>query len=82
MLISCTSSINKDNFDRIEPGMTFQQVVTLLGKPNSSSSLSIGEITGTTARWEHRNAKITIQFFNGVVKLKTYFDGVTTPRED
>jgi len=79
-LSSCHSPINKTNFDRIKPGMSIQEVTSILGPPSSSSTLSFGQIIGTTAIWENRNGVISILFFNGQVKLKRFVEGVTTPR--
>ncbi len=79
--ISCTSPINKTNFDRIQAGMSYRNVVEILGEPTSSATLSFGDTTGISANWENRNGSIKIQFFNGSVKIKQYIEGVTTPRQ-
>ncbi|MBA2653536.1 MAG: DUF3862 domain-containing protein [Gammaproteobacteria bacterium] len=82
VLVSCTSSINKKNFDLIESGMTYPEVVAILGEPSTSATLSLGDSTGTSTYWENRNGKISIQFINGRVKIKQFVEGVTTPREE
>lgn len=81
-MTACTSRINKTNFDRIQPGMTLAEVIHILGEPSSTATLGVGDIVGTTANWENRNGVISIQFFNGRVKIKKYIEGVSTPRVD
>lgn len=81
LIASCNSRINKDNFDRIKTGMSLQDVVNILGNPSSSASISFGPSTVASVRWENRNGTITVQFFNGVVKIKQFIEGVSTPRK-
>lgn len=82
LITACQSKINKTNFESIKSGMSYEQVNAILGTPSSSTSLSFGNTTGTSARWENRNGSIVIQFFNDKVKVKQFTDGVSTPRED
>jgi Domain of Unknown Function with PDB structure (DUF3862) len=79
--VSCMSRINKTNYDQIQAGMSYQTVVDILGSPTSTATLSFGDTTGISANWENRNGAIKILFFNGIVKVKQYIQGVTTPRE-
>lgn len=81
LLAACNTKINKTNFDQIQTGMTLQDVVAILGDPSSSATLSFGQSSITSVRWENRNGSITVQFINGTVKIKQYIEGVTTPRK-
>lgn len=79
---SCVrTSISKNNFDRIQTGMSFKEVVQILGEPTSSSTLNVGEVIVTSANWENSHAVISIQFFNDKVKLRKFVEGVTKSRE-
>jgi hypothetical protein len=80
LLTACTSKLSRANFEKVKPGMTFAEVIELLGSPSSSSTLSFGKFLATTANWENRNLHIQIQFFDGKMKVKQLTEGVTTPR--
>jgi hypothetical protein len=66
------SPINQGNFDKIQNGMTMEQVKAILGEPTESSSLGLGPLSGTAAVWKGGNGTITVQFINNKVKLKTF----------
>ncbi len=72
LLIGCGSSVNQENFDRIQPGMAEMEVINILGEPTESSSMEIGTLSGTTSSWEDEGGKITIQFVNGKVKVRNF----------
>lgn len=71
-LAGCGSKISQTNFDKIEKGMTRDQVIALLGEPSDSSSLSLGGLSGTSAEWTDGKATISIQFLNEKVTLKQF----------
>lgn len=73
-LIACTQPISEENYNKISTGMSYEEVVQILGKPTSTGKFALGEISATTASWEGENAKIIIQFINNQVRLKN-FDG-------
>jgi len=70
-LTACTR-ITQENFSRIDPGMTEQEVVSILGAPSESSSGSLLGISGTASRWRGRDAEITVRFVGGKVATKTF----------
>ena len=70
--LSACSKVNEENFAKIHDGMGEQEVVALLGKPTESSSVSVLGLSGTSSRWVTKDAVITIQFFNGKVRLKNF----------
>lgn len=44
-LAACDGRINRDNFDRIEEGMSRSAVIDLLGEPDEQSSLGLGSFS-------------------------------------
>lgn len=71
-LAGCGSKISQTNFDKIEKGMTRDQVVALLGEPTKSSSVSLAGLSGASAEWTDGKATISIQFFNEKVAMKQF----------
>ena len=71
--VSCSSKVNKDNYNRISDGMSVSRVESILGKGKSeaSSSLDLGEYGGTinsqVLTWERGTKIIIITFSNGAV---------------
>lgn len=71
-LVACESKLSRENFDKIEVGMSMQQVVKILGEPKNVDSIQIGDFSGASATWKDKNAVIIIQFLNNTVKIKTF----------
>lgn len=71
LLIAC-SRITEENYERIESGMEETAVIKILGEPDESSSMGIGSLTGKSSVWDNGKTRISIQFFNGKVKLKNF----------
>lgn len=72
LLSACGSRINQENFDQIQTGMTLEEVTSILGKPDESSSASFGTISGGTATWKRDETVITVQFVNDKVQFKQF----------
>lgn len=72
LLSACGSRINQEHFDRIQTGMTLEEVTSILGKPDESSSASFGTISGGTATWKRDETMITVQFVNDKVQFKQF----------
>jgi hypothetical protein len=70
ILVACGSRINSGNFNRIQNGMSEQEVIAILGEPSTSDSVGIGPLSGTTSTWTHEGLTISVQFLNGKVALK------------
>jgi hypothetical protein len=70
-LIAC-NPISQENFNKIQDDMTMEQVTAIIGQPSESSSIGLGPVSGTNAVWKGEKGTITIQFFNGKVKVKTF----------
>lgn len=72
LLMACSSPINQSNFDKIQTGMTLDEVQSILGKPQESSNASFGTISGGAATWKHDEAVISVQFVNNKVQFKQF----------
>jgi len=70
-LVAC-SRVTEDNYNRIESGMEETAVIKILGEPDKSSSMGIGPLSGKSSVWDDGKVRISIQFFNGKVKLKNF----------
>jgi len=75
-LVSCTSKLNKDNYDKISNGMSVSQVESILGKGESQASSSVdlgeygGNISSEVMTWQSGTKVISITFSNGKVMAK------------
>jgi hypothetical protein len=72
LLATACSKVTQENFNKVQDGMSEQEVVALLGSPTSSSSVQIVGVSGTASKWESSDAVITVRFVNGKVALKSY----------
>jgi hypothetical protein len=75
LLISCTK-VNRTNFEKIQDGMTMEEVIGILGEPADASKIDLSIVTGSAAKWEDEKTgrKISVQFLNGKVKFKQFDD--------
>lgn len=81
LLAACGSKLSTENFERIENGMSEVQVIAILGEPTGTASLQLGGLSGTSAVWEDGTTRISVQFFNGAVKLKQFTRSENDPIE-
>ncbi len=72
LLWACSSPINQQNFEQIKNGMSRVEVIKLLGKPTDAVSISLGNLSGSSTTWQHKDMKIVIQFVNDKVILKNF----------
>lgn len=72
-VVACNSSINQENFSRIEPGMAETEVIKILGEPAETTSIDLGLFSGTAATWRHKDTVISVQFINGKVQTKQLY---------
>ncbi len=70
-LIGC-SKITDANYEKIQKGMTIDQVNSILGKGMKIHSLG-GNETGEVMYGEFHKDQIIVTFDNGQVKKKTWF---------
>ena len=66
------SKINEENFGKVREGMSEQEVLSVLGTPTESSSVSVLGLSGTASKWVAKDAVITVQFVNGKVRGKSF----------
>jgi outer membrane protein assembly factor BamE (lipoprotein component of BamABCDE complex) len=71
LLVSC-SRVSQSNFNKVQTGMTMDEVISILGEPTNSDSVSIAGISGTSAVWKDKKVEITIQFLNDKVQVKSF----------
>lgn len=71
-LAACGSKITQDNFNKINNGMAYEEVVKLLGEPQSSEGGGAFGITASTAVWKDEKNQISIVFLNEKVTSKTF----------
>jgi len=75
LLVGCYSKITKENYEKIENGMTLEEVKRVLGEPTELNTLGIGNLlSGTDAVWKDDGTTITIKFLNEKVQFKTFHD--------
>jgi len=73
LLSACFSKVTLDNYNSVNEGMSLSEVVNILGEPNDSSDINLGIASASSNTWKGENGEtITIQFFNGKVKLKNF----------
>jgi hypothetical protein len=75
-LVGCGVSnlkVTKENYNKIQMGMTTEQVVTIMGKADTSSESDMGEL-GKMEIWHYQlgNKAIDVIFDNGKVSDKTW----------
>ncbi len=72
LLAGCGSKITQENFDKIQTGMSREDVKAILGEPTESSGVSVGTISGDSWVWKKDGTVITIQFVGGKVLAKQF----------
>src|SRR5690242_13238785 len=71
ILLAACSRLTQQNFDEIQPGMSMQAVVSILGEPTSSQTINFGGLSGTSADWKTKSTDINIIFVNDKVQIKS-----------
>lgn len=72
LLSACSSSVSRENFDRIKNNMSQDEVIQILGEPDKINSIELGELSGSTAQWVNKKHQITVTFAGGKVAFRTY----------
>ena len=72
LLLGCGSKVTQENFDKIQGGMSREEVKAILGEPTESSGVSVGAISGDAWVWKKSGTVITIQFVGGKVLAKQF----------
>lgn len=72
LLLTGCDRVTRENYAKIETGMTLDEVVKVLGEPTKLDSVGIGPLEASTARWEGRDGVISIQFTGQKVRIKRF----------
>lgn len=72
VILSACTQVTEDNFNKVQVGMTLEQVTAILGPPTSTDSVNFMGFSGTTAVWKTQDAEITVLFFNDKVQVKGF----------
>jgi hypothetical protein len=72
MLAACGSKLTQNNIDKVDSGMSRQQVHALLGKPDETVTDDIGGLMKLTREtWKGRPGTLVITYSNDEVALKS-----------
>jgi hypothetical protein len=72
-LAACGTKITEKNYERVQEGMTKEEVESILGAPTDSKSVGFGGFSGGHSTWKAEDGTtITIQFVNGKVASKQF----------
>lgn len=69
-LVACGQKLTQENFNKINNGMSYAEVVKVLGEPVSSQGGGVLGITASTSVWREKNTEVTIIFVNDKVTSK------------
>ena len=72
LLVGCSSKVTQENYDKVQAGMSQDEVKAILGAPTESRDTSLGPISGGTWVWKGGGATITVQFLGGKVLGKQF----------
>lgn len=76
LLAACVSPVNRENYEKVQKGMSYTEVTALLGEPTESSGGGIGGLSATSATWKAKDGTvITVTFVNDKVTIKTFGKG-------
>ena len=74
LLVSGCARVSRENYEKIETGMTLSQVESILGRGTEQSGVggAIGDVGGSAkvVRWGDENRSITVTFVNDQVVAK------------
>ena len=69
--LGCTR-LTQENFNKVQTGMTYEEVVTILGEPSDNQSVGAGPLSASSITWEDDSARVNIKFLNNKVQLKAF----------
>jgi hypothetical protein len=71
LLVAACGGVSAENYQKIQNGMSREEVHKLLGKPDDVSGAGIGELSFATEKWKGRGQTIHVTFLNDQVKTKS-----------
>lgn len=69
LALACAKA-TRENYDRIQTGMSYSEVIEILGEPTTTEDVGLGPFSAGTASWEGPDGTISIQFLNKKVQIK------------
>jgi hypothetical protein len=72
ILVACGGKFTQENFNKIGNGMSYADVVKILGEPQSSEGGGVLGITAGASVWKDEKHQITIVFVNEKVASKAF----------
>ena len=69
-LAGCGGSVSQSNYDKVQTGMTEDQVTSVLGAGKEQSGGGIAGMSAKILMWQDGNKSITVSFMNGKVVTK------------
>ena len=72
LAVGCGSKVTQENFDKVQAGMSREDVKSILGEPTESSGVGVGALSGDAWVWKKNGTVITIQFVGGKVLAKQF----------
>jgi len=70
-VVGCGGKVSKSNYDKIENGMTVEEVKDILGEPAKTTGGGVGALSGKVMTWEDGDKQIVVTFANDKVTLKS-----------
>lgn len=71
-LAGCGGSLDRESYDAVESGMTEERVIRILGEPDRSRSIGVGDISGTHLSWDGDGFTVSVQLVDGKVVSKQW----------
>ncbi len=78
-LLSWGNKLTKENYDKIQEGMSQPEVYNLLGRPTQKAAYSLNGLSGTQTLWKKSGKTVTILFTDNQVRTKTYIQDDEQP---
>lgn len=70
VVLAACSKATPDNYERIETGMSTDEVHAILGQPDDVSGGGIGKFTVTTEVWRGSSHEISVTYAGDTVSIK------------
>ncbi|WP_439640924.1 outer membrane protein assembly factor BamE domain-containing protein [Nevskia sp.] len=72
-LAACSSKVTAENYDKISPGMSREDVHAILGKPDDSRATDVGGVLSLSKEtWTAGDKTLTVTYGNNKVALKSF----------
>jgi hypothetical protein len=81
LLVACGSRVSQENYNKISNGMPYEEVVKILGQPQSSEGRGLLGVTASTSEWKDGKHEIMIVFVNEKVTSKMFHEMQAKPEK-